>query len=362
MGRIKMKRIIVLSIVLTAILISSSTPLMQKAKKSGLEPIPKDSKELLKMIDPNKMLTSKRIQLGRMLYFEPRISKSGLISCNWCHNLGLGGVDGVPKAIGHKWRGNPMHLNSPTVYNAVFEKRQFWDGRSPSLEDQAKGPIQAPPEMAATQELVEKRINSIPEYVKLFKEAYGDNVKIDFDKIATTIALFERTLVTPSRYDDYLNGNDKALTKEEKEGLEIFIDKGCTTCHKGVALGGEMQPFELRDKYKFKKVGGFSGNGSGMIKAPTLRNITETAPYFHNGMIWDLKDAIKEMSHIQVGFKVKSKDKSGKMNIEVAPINLSKNDVEKIRVFFNSLEGKKPKVIYPQLPKSTLKTPKPETE
>jgi len=357
-----MKRLLIFSLVLTIELMSNSTPLMQKAKRSGLVPIPKDSKKLLKMIDPNKMLTSKRIKLGRMLYFEPRISKSGLISCNWCHNLGLGGVDGVPKAIGHKWSGNPMHLNSPTVYNAVFAKRQFWDGRSPSLEDQAKGPIQAPPEMAATQQLVEKRINSIPEYVKLFKEAYGKNVKIDFDKIATTIALFERTLVTPSRYDDYLNGNDKALTKEEKEGLEIFIDKGCTTCHKGVALGGDMQPFELRDKYKYKKVGGFSGNAKGMIKAPTLRNITQTAPYFHNGMIWDLKDAIREMSHIQVGFKVKSKDKSGKMNIEVAPINLSKSDVDKIRVFFNSLEGKKPKIIYPQLPNSTLKTPKPDTD
>ncbi len=357
-----MKKSITLLVALTALLISSSTPLMQKAKRSGLAPIPNDPKELLKLIDPNKQLTSKRIQLGRMLYFEPRISKSGLISCNWCHKLSLGGVDGIPRAIGHMWRGNPLHLNSPTVYNAVFAKRQFWDGRSSSLEDQAKGPIQAPQEMAATQELVAKRINSIPEYVKLFKEAYGDNVKIDFNKIATTIALFERTLVTPSRYDDYLNGNDKALTKEEKEGLEIFIDKGCTTCHKGIALGGDMQPFELRDKYKFKKVGGFSGNGSGMIKAPTLRNITQTAPYFHNGMIWDLKDAIREMSHIQVGFKVKSKDKSGKMNIEVAPINLSENDVDKIRKFFNALEGRKPKIIYPELPKSTLKTPKPITK
>ena len=355
------KRFILLISVSTA-LFSSSTELIKKAKENGLVPIPNNSAQLLKMIDPNNLLTTKRVELGKMLYFEPRISKSGLISCNWCHNLGLGGVDGVPKAIGHKWNGNPMHLNSPTVYNAVFAKRQFWDGRSPSLEDQAKGPIQAPPEMAATQELVEKRINSIPEYVKLFKEAYGDDVKIDFDKIATTIALFERTLVTPSRYDDFLNGNKNALTKEEQEGLEIFIDKGCTTCHKGVALGGDMQPFELREKYKHRKVGGFSGNAKGMIKAPTLRNITETAPYFHNGMIWNLRDAIKEMSHIQVGFKVKNKDKSGKMDIEVAPIELSKNDVDKIMLFFNALEGRKPKIVYPQLPKSTLNTPQPETE
>ena len=357
-----MKLFITLLIIFPSLLVSSSTPLMKKAKKNGLIPIPNSSAKLLKMIDPNNLLSTKKIELGKMLYFEPRISKSGLISCNWCHNLGLGGVDGVSKAIGHQWRGNPMHLNSPTVYNAVFAKRQFWDGRSPTLEDQAKGPIQAPPEMAATQALVEKRINSIPEYVKLFKEAYGEDVKIDFDKIATTIALFERTLVTPSRYDDFLNGNKNALTKGEKEGLEIFIDKGCTTCHKGVALGGDMQPFELRDKYKHREIGGFRGNEHGMIKAPTLRNITQTAPYFHNGMIWNLRDAIKEMSHIQVGFKVKSKDKSGKMNIEVAPIKLSNNEVDKIMLFFNALEGRKPEIIYPQLPKSTPKTPKPNTK
>ncbi len=354
-------KLIALPIISTSILFGSATiSLEEKAKESGLVPIPNNKTELIKMIDPKGVITPLRVELGKMLYFEPRLSKSSLISCNWCHNLGLGGVDGVSKAIGHQWTGNPMHLNSPTVYNAVFAKRQFWDGRSPDLEDQAAGPIQAGPEMAAPQELVVKRVNSIPEYVALFKKAYGKKVKIDFKKIASTIAIFERTLVTPSRYDDFLNGKKDALTEEEKEGLELFIDKGCVTCHKGVALGGDMQPFELRKKYKYRTTGGFTGNENKMVKVPTLRNITETAPYFHNGMIWNLRDAIKEMSNIQVGFKIANKDSKGNINIEILPIKLEKKDIDKIMTFFNALEGRKPKVDYPQLPKSTQATPKPD--
>jgi len=354
---------ILIPIISTSILFASSNlSLIEKAKKNGLLPIPQDTKELSKLIDPNKVITPERVELGKKLYFEPRLSKSSLISCNWCHNLGLGGVDGVPKAIGHLWSGNPRHLNSPTVYNAVFAKRQFWDGRSPSLEDQAMGPIQAGVEMAASKELVVKRINSIPEYIEEFKQAYGKNVKIDFKKIASTIAIFERVLITPSRYDDFLNGKENALNKTEKEGLELFIDKGCVTCHKGIALGGDMQPFELKEKYKYRATGGFNGDKNKMVKVPTLRNITETAPYFHNGMIWNLRDAIKEMSKVQVGFKVEKDKKQDKFDIEIQQIKLTESDIDKIMAFFNSLEGRKPKIEYPQLPKSTLKTPKPETE
>ena len=353
-------KVITVSILSASILFASSTlSLEEKAKKSGLIPIPDKKSELLKIIDPKGLITPKRIELGKKLFFEPRLSKSSLISCNWCHNLGLGGVDGVSKAIGHQWTGNPMHLNSPTVYNAVFAKRQFWDGRSPDLEDQAEGPIQAGPEMAAPKNLVVQRVKSLPEYIKEFKEAYGKNVKIDFKKIASTIALFERTLVTPSRYDDFLNGKKDALTVKEKEGMEIFIDKGCVTCHNGIALGGEMQPFELRDKYQYRKTGGFSGNGNRLVKVPTLRNITQTAPYFHNGMIWSLKDAVKEMSNVQVGFKVAKQDDKGKINIEILPIKLTKSDIDKIVLFFNALDGRKPKIEYPQLPRSRGDTPKP---
>jgi cytochrome c peroxidase len=342
---------------------ASSDALIKKAKKSGLVPIPKDEVKLLRLIDPKATLTSDRVELGKKLYFDPRLSKSSLISCNWCHNLALGGVDGVPKAIGHQWAGNPMHLNSPTVYNAVFAKRQFWDGRSPTLEAQAQGPIQAGVEMAASKKLVEKRINSIPEYVKMFKKAYGKDVKIDFEKIANTIGIFERTLVTPSRYDDFLNGKKDALSPKEREGLNIFIDKGCVTCHNGIALGGDMKPFELRSKYSHRDIGKFRGNANKMIKVPTLRNITETAPYFHNGMIWSLRDAIKEMSNVQVGYKVDSNDTNNitkKFKLEIMPISLTEKDIDKILAFFNALEGRKPKIIFPQLPKSSPNTPKPQ--
>jgi cytochrome c peroxidase len=356
----KIFKVIVLPLISTSILFGSATlSLAEKAKANKLIPIPNNKEELLKVIDPQGVITPKRVELGKKLYFEPRLSKSSLISCNWCHNLGLGGVDGVSKAIGHKWTGNPVHLNSPTVYNAVFAKRQFWDGRSPNLEDQAQGPIQAGPEMAAPKKLVERRINSIPEYVKMFKEAYGKNVKIDFKKISDTIAIFERTLFTPSRYDDFLNGKKDALTKGEQEGLNVFIDKGCITCHNGIALGGSMQPFELRAKYKHKDIGGFDGDSNKLIKVPTLRNITQTAPYFHNGMLWSLREAVKEMSKVQVAFKVKT-GKKDSFNVEVRPINLSEKEVDKILLFLGSLDGRFPKIEYPQLPKSSKNTPRPD--
>lgn len=331
---------VTLSIAASALL-SANVDVADMAKKAGLKPIPSDKTELMKLIDPNGTITPERVELGKKLYFEPRLSKSGLISCNTCHNLGMGGADGVPAAIGHKWTANPHHLNSPTVYNSVFFDAQFWDGRSPHLEDQAQGPMQAGPEMAAPKELVEARINSMPAYVEEFKKAYGKDAKIDFEQITATIGIFERTLVTPSRYDDFLNGKKDALTDAEKEGLKVFIDKGCASCHSGIALGGTMQPFPAVGKYKYADVGDFKGDKNGMIKTPTLRNITETAPYFHNGAIWTLSEAIKEMGSTQLGIKITDEEAS------------------KMITFFGALEGKKPDISYPQLPKITEKTPKP---
>ena len=321
---------------------ASETSIAQKAKSYGLVPIPTDKAELNKLIDPNHTITDEKVALGQKLYFEPRLSKSGIISCNTCHNLGLGGADGVSAAVGHQWTPNPHHLNSPTVYNAVFYKTQFWNGRSPHLEDQAQGPMQAGPEMAAPKSLVEARINSIPEYVDEFKNAYGEDVKIDFETITATIGIFERTLVTPSRYDDFLNGNEDALTKEEKKGLDTFIKKGCASCHNGVALGGTMQPFDMAKKYKFANLGDFKGDANGMVKTPTLRNITETAPYYHNGAIWSLGEAVKEMGSTQLGLEV------------------SDEEAYEIVTFLRSLKGEKPKITYPQLPESTMDTPRPD--
>jgi len=330
------------SLLLSSFLFANTT-LVEKVRQSGMMSIPDNDAALTKLIDPTgNVITPERVELGKKLYFEPRLSKSGIISCNTCHNLGLGGADGVPAAVGHQWKANPHHLNSPTVYNAVFFDMQFWDGRSHDLEDQAQGPMQAEPEMASPQELVIKRINSIPEYVEEFKGAYGKDVNIDFETITATIGIFERVLVTPAPFDDFLNGQEDALSDAQKVGLETFIDKGCANCHNGVALGGTMQPFEIAAKYKFAHLGDFKGDDKGMVKTPTLRNITETAPYYHNGGIWSLAEAVKEMGSTQLGIKISDKETS------------------QIVDFLGALKGRKPEITYPQLPESTLETPKPD--
>ena len=195
--------------------------------------------------------------------------------------------------------------------------------------------------MAAPANLVKERIVSIPEYVSEFKTAYGSDVNITFPKIADTIATFEKTLVTPSKFDDFLNGDINALNDTEKKGLNIFIDKGCASCHNGIALGGTMQPFGLAAKYKFSEVGDFKGDDKGMVKTPTLRNITETGPYFHNGAVWSLTDAIKEMGSIQLGIKI------------------TDSEAEEMKIFLKALKGRKPAISYPQLPEESDTTPKP---
>ncbi len=332
-----------LTLVSASLLMGSG--LSKQAMDAGLSPIPAKQSELNKLIDnPKNPITKAKVELGKKLYFDPRLSKSNLISCNTCHNLATGGTDGVSAAIGHKWTANPHHLNSPTVYNAVFFSAQFWDGRDPHLEKQAQGPIQAGPEMAATKEHVVNTVTSMPEYVKEFKAAYGKNVKIDFEKVTDTIATFERTLVTPSRYDAFLNGDSKALTKAEQKGLKTFIDKGCTQCHNGVGFGQDMNAFEVTAKYKHRDIGDFRGDANGMVKVPTLRNIVETAPYFHNGAIWDLKEAVIEMGRIQLG------------------LDISDKEAESIVTFFGALTGKKPDISYPQLPARTANTPKPDAK
>lgn len=328
----------------------ASANLIQEAKDAGLVAIPTDASSLAKLIESSSPdavafpTTDKRVELGKKLYFDPRLSKSGIISCNTCHNLGLGGVDGVPASTGHKWTPNPHHINAPTVYNSVFNSVQFWDGRAAHLAAQAAGPMTADPEMASTPELVEERISSIPAYVRMFKDAYGEDTKVSFDLITTSIGIFERTLVTPSRFDKFLEGDEKALSSAEKDGLKLFIEKGCTTCHNGINLGGTMQPFEVAAKYEFSNVGDFKGDANGLVKTPILRNIHLTAPYFHNGAVWSLDDAIKVMGSVQLGIKI------------------SDQEAEKINMFFNSLTGKMPVIAYPMLPASTKNTPKPELD
>jgi len=336
-----MKKIITLALATTSILVASS--LRTDATNAGLQAIPESKLELLKLIDTTKNpITDKKVELGKKLYFDPRLSKSGIISCNTCHNLGEGGDDGVEASIGHKWTANPHHVNAPTVYNAVFFDTQFWDGRAKDLEEQAQGPIQAHPEMAATKDHVEAVVNSMPAYVTEFQDAYGKDVKVSFEKVTDTIGLFERTLVTPSVYDDYLNGDNEALSDAQKDGLKTFIQVGCATCHTGVALGGNMNAFNVVATYKHQNVGDFKGDANGMVKVPTLRNVTKTAPYFHNGKIWSLKEAIVEMGRIQLGVKISDKEAAS------------------IEEFMKALDGRMPEITIPMLPSSTATTPKPD--
>lgn len=341
-----MKSRLLLSSVLvaTSLFAASDADLLKAAKDAGLKALPTTQAQVDEMlkeigVKPNKF-TKAKAELGKKLYFEPRLSKSGIISCNTCHNLGLGGTDGIAAAVGHKWTANPHHLNSPTVYNSVLNTTQFWDGRAMTLVDQAKGPIEAEPEMATPAALAVARISSLPEYQAEFKKIYKDG--ITFDNIADAIASFERTLLTPSKFDKFMNGDLKALNKAEKEGLQTFIDKGCAACHTGVNLGGSMQAFEIAGKYKFANIGDFKGDANGMVKTPTLRNVAETAPYFHNGAIWKLDEAVKEMGSVQLG------------------IEISDAEAKSIINFLNALTGEKPKIVYPQFPISTEATPKPE--
>lgn len=342
----KIKSILLGSVALTASLFADN--LIKEALDAGLVAIPSDQKALTKMINdasPDSAqfpTTMAAYELGKRLYFDPRLSKSGIISCNTCHNLGLGGADGVPASTGHKWTPNPHHVNAPTVYNSVFNSVQFWDGRAAHLAAQAAGPMTAEPEMASTPELVVDRLKSIPAYVDEFKKAF--NSDISFDLVTTAIGIFERTLVTPSRFDKFLEGDANALNADEKKGLKTFIDKGCASCHNGVNLGGTLQPFEVAGKYEFANVGDFKGDANGLVKAPTLRNVELTAPYFHNGAVWSLSYAVKMMGSVQLGIEINDKE------------------AQSIVKFLGSLSGKMPKVEYPEFPASTDKTSKPQLD
>lgn len=322
-------------------------PVMQQAQ-ALFKPIPKTPPA----IDQNPV-TPEKISLGAMLYFDPRLSRSGLISCNTCHNLGLGGADFQETSIGHKWQKGGR--NSPTVLNSVFNIAQFWDGRATDLAQQAKGPVQASVEMSNTPEQVVKTLESMPEYVEKFKTAFKNEKKpLTFDTMAKAIEAFEATLLTPdSRFDKFLTGDEKALSEREKEGLKLFMNKGCAACHGGVNMGGTGYfPFGVVEKPKAKITAGDTGRfkmtGSAsdqyVFKSPSLRNIELTTPYFHSGKVWCLKEATGIMGSAQLGIK------------------LSKDEIEKIADFLKTTTGVQPKIEHPILPAPTRDTPLPKLD
>ncbi|AIB12948.1 cytochrome C biogenesis protein CcsA [Azospirillum baldaniorum] len=302
--------------------------------------------EPISPIEPAKVTNPGLVELGKKLYFDPRLSKSGFISCNSCHNLSMGGTDNLKTSIGHNWQQGP--INSPTVLNSSLNVAQFWDGRALTLQEQAGGPIANPGEMGSTHALAVEVLRSIPEYQKEFGEVFGET-KITIEEVTKAIAAFEETLVTPnSRFDQWLKGDKKALTTVELEGYELFKDSGCTACHNGSAVGGNtfqkmgvVEPYKTNNPAEGRIAVTKEEADRFNFKVPTLRNVALTYPYFHDGEAATLSDAVDVMGRIQLGKKF-SPDENGK-----------------IVAFLKTLTGDQPSFALPILPPSTDKTPKP---
>ena len=260
---------------------------------SLITPIPTDIK-----------LDTHKVNLGKKLFFDKKLSKDGTISCAHCHDLDNGGVDSNNR-LSFGVDGQLGIFNAPTVYNAIFNFRQMWDGRAKSLEEQAKLSITNPSEMGNSMEGVVRYLNTIPEYSKLFKQIY--HTKINPDNILNAIAEFEKSLTTPnSPFDKYLKGDKNAITQKEKKGYDLFISRGCIICHQGVNIGGNSyNKFGIFEDSVDNTLVPLSTN-TRLLKVPSLRNIAMTAPYMSNGKIETLQEAIKIMLQYQLGIEADS--------------------------------------------------------
>lgn len=304
------------------------------------------SQEPIQPITPAKISNPALVELGKKLYFDPRLSKSGFISCNSCHNLSMGGTDNIRTSIGHNWNEGP--INAPTVLNSSLNVAQFWDGRAANLQAQAGGPIANPGEMGFSHTLAVDMLQTIPGYVAEFRKAFGTE-KVSIDEVTKAIAAFEETLVTPnSRFDKWLKGNKKAITGDELAGYRLFKESGCVACHNGPAVGGNSfqkmgqveaykttNPAEGRSAVTGKDADRFN------FKVPTLRNVEMTYPYFHDGAANTLPEAVDTMARIQLGKKFTADENA------------------KVVAFLKTLTGDQPNFKLPILPPSADATPRP---
>jgi cytochrome c peroxidase len=321
--------------------------------KSLFEPIPKSAPAL-----PGNPATPEKLALGKMLYFEPRLSDHRDMACATCHNLSMSGVDGGVLSGGRNAQLAGREVQ--TVLNAVFNKSQYWDGRAADLQDQVVNSVMAnpkaalktrggpiafnPAELAATKQREVEQLKAVPYYVEAFKTAFpGEADPLVYDNIGRAIAVFEATLITPdSPFDRWLTGDDAALDATQKAGLELFIGKSCAACHNGVNIGGasyakfgvaanpapEHLPPEDAGRYAVTR----NNADRYVFKVPSLRNVEMTAPYFHTGSTFDLKKAVAVMAETQLGQK------------------LSDDEAAKIVAFLKALTGKQPDVVLPVLP------------
>ncbi len=294
-------------------------------------------------------LTNEMVNLGRMLFYEPRLSATQDMSCNTCHLLDQYGTDGLPVSVGHD--GKPVKRNSPTVYNAAFQIAQFWDGRSPTVEEQAKVPILTMGEMGMeTSANVEVVLHSIPGYASLFATAFpGKSDPVTYQNMALAIGAFERRLSLPARFDQFLAGDRAQLNADEQRGLATFITLGCTTCHMGVTVGGlvykklgEREAFPTDDLGRFNITG--QAEDKYVFKVPSLRNVAKTAPYMHDGKINTLDEMVRIMARYQLGKPV------------------TDAQVTDIVTFLNTLTGDIPTnyIAQPKLPDNGPNTPRPK--
>lgn len=303
--------------------------------------------EPIQSISPPQQINIAKAKLGLKLYFDPRLSKSGFISCNSCHNLSMGGTDNLKTSIGHNWQQGP--INSPTVLNSSMNVAQFWDGRAADLKEQAGGPIENPKEMAFSHTLTIDVLQSIPQYVIQFQQVYGSKT-ITIDEVTEAIAEFEKTLVTPnSPFDLWLLGDESAMTDYELEGYALFKNSGCIGCHNGKAAGGtSFQKMGIVEPYKTDNPaeGRIAVTGKDAdrfsFKVPTLRNVELTYPYFHDGEAETLGEAVELMGRLQLGR------------------DFTEEENKKIVAFLLTLTGDQPSFQLPILPPSNDNTPRPQ--
>lgn len=316
--------------------------LLERAQAT-FKPLP-DLAEMQKV----RPFTEEQVKLGQQLWYENRLSKGNTVSCNSCHNLATAGVDNMPTSAGHKSQFGAR--NSPTALNAALLGSQFWDGRAADAEEQAGGPLLNPVEMAnATEADAAAKIAGIPEYQEKFKAAFPEDGAVSFKNITAALGAFERTLLTPTRWDDYLKGNVSALSEQERKGVRAFMDNGCMSCHSGVNLGGTMfQKFGLVDGPYWKHIDDpkhdkgradvtKKAEDEFFFRVPGLRNVERTYPYFHNGSVWELDKAVNIMAKAQLGK------------------TLAPEETENIVAFLKALSGNVPESArtMPELPVST---------
>lgn len=301
---------------------------------------------------PENPLTEKKVALGKMLFFDPRLSSSQVVSCNTCHNLGLGGVDLQETSLGHRWQNSTR--NAPTVLNSVFNVAQFWDGRARDLAEQAGGPLLGLTEMASSDPSICEVLASIPEYVEAFDKAFpGHRESICFGNARKALEAFEITLLTPDApFDRFLRGELKALDTMTKKGLYLFMSRGCVDCHMSMNIGGNgyyvfgvkknPTPRYLPPDDHGQRTVLATVQEDYVFKTPSLRNVAFTAPYFHSGSAWTLAEAVTVMVDSQLGIK------------------MDDQEVAAVVAFLQTLTGHQPEITYPILPVSTAQTPRPK--